>query len=245
LYALAVNETFERAARAVPALERAAYRRAQTYVAGSTLDDAIARVRSLSEDGFASSLDFFGESKTAPQAIDRVVSAYEQAAAALDGDLDVDLEVVPSHLGIDVSADFCRRYLERIIEILPKGSRLQISAEESQRMPAILETTLALARAGAPVVQTLQANLRRTEQEVDRLLEAQVPIRLVKGAYVEPPKVAYPWGEQTDKAYVRVAHKLHNGGGELSLGTHDHAIRDVLLRELQGVRIDMLLGVRP
>lgn len=244
LYALATSRRFERVVRGVRPFERAAYRSAQHYVAGTNLTDALAAIRRLRADGLAGSLDFFGESETDSDAVDEVVHSYERAAAAISSDDDVYLEVVPSHLGLDVSADFYRRQVERIVEVLPAGSRLHISAEESARTPAIIGATLTLAHDGAPVTQTLQANLLRSDQDAGRLIEAQVPVRLVKGAYVEEPTVARPWGETTDIAFMRLAHKIHAGGAGLAIGTHDPVIREALLAALSGVAIEMLLGVR-
>lgn len=225
-------------------MERAAYRRAQQYVAGTQLGDAIESVKGLKAQGLGSSLDFFGESETKPDRVDRVVEEYKRCATAVPRGADVYLEVVPSHLGIDVSPDFCRSQIERIVDFLPAGACLHISAEESARTPAILEVTLALARAGAPVIQTIQANLLRSDSDTERLIDRQVPVRLVKGAYVEPPEVARPWGEQTDIAFARLARKLHEGGTDVLLGTHDPVLRQVLLDALPGLRLEMLLGVR-
>jgi proline dehydrogenase len=98
---------------------------------------------------------------------------------------------------------------------------------------------------GAPLTATLQANLKRTPRDADRLAEAGVPVRLVKGAYVEPTDVAHPWGEQTDLAFVRLAHQLNEADAALSIGTHDPVIREALLLALPGLRVEMLLGVRP
>jgi proline dehydrogenase len=81
---------------------------------------------------------------------------------------DVYLEIVPSHLGIDFGVDVCRGHVEQIVEALPAGGRLEISAEESWRTPRIIELTLGLARVGAPLVATVQANLRRSTSDADQ-----------------------------------------------------------------------------
>jgi proline dehydrogenase len=157
---------------------------------------------------------------------------------------DVYLEIVPSHLGIDVSVDLYRRHVERILKELPQGSRLQISAEESTRAESILEGTRSLARDGALLTQTVQANLLRSDRDIDSLIQANVPIRLVKEAYLEPQDVARPWGEQTDVAYIQLAHKIKDAGNDLALATHDPLIREALLAAFHKARFEMLLGVR-
>jgi proline dehydrogenase len=245
LYKLATSERFERLIHNNRTLDRRAFRAALRYVAGLTLADALAVVRDLNGRGFASSLDLFGETAHEPVEIAHTVQAYVDAANSLaQMDADVDLEVVPSHLGVDGDPDAFRSNLEAICRALPPGRRLQVSAEESSRTEAILDAVVRLRTSGAPVVATLQANLRRTEGDVERLADASVPIRLVKGAYLEPRETAFAWGEPTDLAFVRLAHKAHDLGIELAIGTHDRVLREALLLALGGIGLEMLLGVR-
>ncbi len=91
---------------------------------------------------------------------------------------------------------------------------------------------------------TIQANLRRSHADAERLAEAGVPIRLVKGAYVATPAFAHAWGDPTDIAFIELAYSLHGAGATVSLGTHDPVIREALLPALPGVSVEMLLGVR-
>lgn len=98
---------------------------------------------------------------------------------------------------------------------------------------------------GARVTMTLQANLRRSSEDAARLIDAGLPVLLVKGAHPEAREAAYPWGEETDVAFVALAHQLHAGGVELRIGTHDAVVRESLLAALDGVGVEMLLGIRP
>lgn len=228
---------------------RLAYEAARRYVAGRTLDEALVTIRRLTASGFGVSMDWFGEGLADPREATTIVDGYRRAAAAVtelqtEIEADVYLEIVPSHLGLDFGVDVCRRHVEQIVEVLPAGSRLEISAEESARTPRIIDLTVSLAAQGAAVMATVQANLRRSTADVDRLCGAGVPVRLVKGAYVESRDVAYPWGEPTDLAYVRLAHRIHDAGAQLALGAHDPVIREALLRALPGATVEMLLGVR-
>jgi proline dehydrogenase len=210
LYRIATSDRVETTVRARARLERRCYALARRYVAGIALEDALAVVAHLRGQGMTASVDLFGEGLSDANAIERVVRQYIEAARRLrELDCDAYLEVVPSHLGLDLSQDFLRERLERIIEALPSGSRLEISAEESWRTERILGTVLALARAGGPVVATLPANLRRSAVDAERLTEAAVPVRLVKGAYIESPDVSHPWGDPTDLAFIHLAHTLH------------------------------------
>ncbi len=242
LFKLATSEGFERAVGAVPGGESTAYRLASRYVAGATADDALATARQLAADGVLSSIDFFGENVTDPDEADRVADAYVALAARIDAKsyLSIDL----SHIAIDEPGEGARRRLERIAGALPAGARIQVGAEQADRTDRILETVLAVARAGGPVAATVQANLRRSVADAHRLADAGVPIRLVKGAYVETPALAHPWGDPTDIAFIELAYALHGAGATLSLGTHDPVIREALLPALPGAGAEMLLGVR-
>jgi proline dehydrogenase len=257
LFALATSDRFERAVRTVPRGEAVAYGLASRYVAGRSAEDAFATARRLAGDGVLSSIDFFGERVTDPREADRVADAYVELAGRLgeapDGTyLSLDL----SHLGLagadgavgpgSEGADAAvRGRLERIAAALPAGSRLQVGAEEAALADRILGTVLAVARAGGAVAATLQANLRRAPADGAALVEAGVPIRLVKGAYVEGPALAWRWGEPTDLAFVELAQELHRAGAELSLATHDAVLREALLPSIPGAGVEMLLGVRP
>jgi proline dehydrogenase len=244
LYALATSDRLESLARRSGRSEDLAYHSAKRYVAGRDLAEAMATVQRLVGDGFAVTLDLFGEGVTDEQQAGEVVAGYREAAAALeDVDGDVDLEIVPSHLGLDLGLDVCRRIVDQIVEVLPSGATLQVSAEESYRTPQIMDLSVGLAESGVPVQATVQANLRRSPADVDRLAAAGAAIRLVKGAYLERREAAYPWGKPTDLAYIRLAQQVRSGV-RVALATHDPVIREALLLAMPEATVEMLLGVR-
>jgi proline dehydrogenase len=212
-------------------------------VAGDTADDALEAARRLASGGVDSSIDFFGENVTDPREADRVADAYVALAARIDAGTFLSIDL--SHVAIDDPGDGARRRLGRIAAALPDGARIQVGAEQAARTDRILDAVLAAARDGGPVAATVQANLRRSSADAQRLVEAGVPIRLVKGAYAETPALARAWGDDTDIAFIELAHTLHGAGAALSLGTHDPVIREALLAALPGVVIETLLGVRP
>jgi proline dehydrogenase len=246
LFALATSDRFERAVRTAPGGEALAYGLASRYVAGRTVEDAFATARQLAGEGLLGSIDFFGERVTDPHEADRVADAYVSLAARLgDAPAGTYISVDLSHLALDGPDAALRGRLERIAAALPAGARIQVGAEEAARAGRILETVLAVARGGGAVAATLQANLRRSQRDGLVLVDAGVPIRLVKGAYVEPPAVAHAWGDESDIAFAELAHELHRAGAELSLATHDPVLREALLPAMPGVGVEMLLGVRP
>jgi proline dehydrogenase len=209
------------------------------YVAGSKLENALEVARRLIGEGKGVSLDLIGEAGATADAYVEVAGSL----SALGGDAYLSIDL--SQVGLDVSVDHCRSQVERVLERLPAGARLQIGAEESEMTERILSVVLALAREGAPIMATLQANLRRSPADAVRLGEVRAPVRLVKGAFAEPPHVAHPWGEETDVAYLELARELDAAGCELALATHDARIRERLLDAIDGASCELLLGVRP
>ncbi|MBV9416300.1 MAG: proline dehydrogenase family protein [Solirubrobacterales bacterium] len=246
LFALATSDRFERAVRATWRGEMFAYHLAARYVAGLTVDDALTTARALAATGVLSSIDLFGENVAESVKAERTAEAYVELAGRLsEAPPGTYLSLDLSHLGLDELGAGPQRRLDRVAAALPAGSCIQVGAEQAARADRTLEAVLAAARAGGAVSATVQANLRRSERDAEALAEAGVPIRLVKGAYVEAPTVARPWGEATDLAFVELAHRLQRGGATLYLATHDRVLREALLPALPGIGVEMLLGVRP
>jgi proline dehydrogenase len=222
LFRLATSEAFERVAP-----RRRAWRSARRYVAGETLEDALAAVARLEGAGLKASIDLFGE-RTAAAEAHAVAAAYERLCARLPDGAWVSLDL--SHIAFDGAL------LDRIVAALPAGARLQVGAEEAAQTDRVLDL---LTARGAPLEATLQANLRRSRDDADRLARAGLSVRLVKGAYVE--RDAHPWGAETDRAYAELARHLDAAGVDVALATHDERLHAVLPR----ARAELLLGVRP
>jgi proline dehydrogenase len=246
LFRLATSDTFEHLVRALPPVEAQARRRALRYVAGETLDDALAVARVLQEQGLSAAIDFFGEQVRDAAEAERAVAGYVALAERLpEAPATTSVALDLSHVGQDVSPAFCFRQLERIVEALPRERRLDVGAEDSERIAASHQILVAIASRGVHMQATLQANLRRSIGDWPRLVDAGLAIRLVKDAYVEPERVAHRYGAATDGAYRRLAQALRAAGARLSLATHDAPLRDALLDELGPMDVEMLLGVRP
>jgi proline dehydrogenase len=240
LFGLATGAAFERAVRALPRAEARAWRSARRYVAGRDVADAIAVTHRLRAAGLHASVDLFGERTSAARAAE-VVRGYgelcERLAAETDAGTWVSLDL--SHIAFDAES------LDEIAAAIPPGRRLQLGAEEAAVTDRVLDLVTAAAGAGHPVEATLQANLRRSPADADRLAAAGIPVRLVKGAYAESPAVAHAFGAETDRAYAALARRLHAAGGLVSLATHDDALLEPLLADLPAAPCEQLLGVRP
>ena len=244
LFRLATDARFERGVRAVPGGERAAWSAASRYVAGRTRADAVATARRLLAGGHGVSVDLFGELVADAATADRVVADYEELIAALPRDawLSVDL----THLALDLDRAAAADRLARFAVALADGQRIQVGAEDARRTDAVLACVLDVAGRGLTdrLGATVQANLVRSPGDVDALAAAGVHVRLVKGAYVEAAG-AYPYGEPTDVAFLRLGFRLAEQDAAWSMATHDGRLRELLLLALGPVPVEQLLGVRP
>lgn len=246
LFHLAMSERFETTVRRRLRAEELAWRRGRRYVAARDEEGAFAVARTLAARGFATSIDLFGEHVRDPHEARAVVDAYVGLAgrlATLPASTWLALDL--SHVGVDVDRDACLDGLVRICAALPEGRPLQIGAEDAVRCDAILDVVLAGAARGLPLTCTLQANLRRSAGDVARIADAGVPVRLVKGAYVEAATVAFAYGPETDVSYLRLARSLAARGVEVLLATHDEVLREALRSDLPQATVEVLLGVRP
>jgi proline dehydrogenase len=246
LFKLATSERFERAVRALPGGEHAAWRAASRYVAGRSQPEALTAAARLLAAGHGVSIDLFGELVGDAPTAAAVVDHYRSLAAALppppaDAWLSVDL----THLALDVDPAGAADRLAAIASSLPSGRRVQVGAEDARRTDAVLSCILDVAARGLAdrLGATVQANLLRAPADLDTMISAGVHVRLVKGAYVEAAGV-YPYGEPTDIAFLRLAHRLADKQHVWSMATHDDRLREALLLALGPIPVEQLFGVR-
>ncbi|WP_344211396.1 proline dehydrogenase family protein [Kribbella sancticallisti] len=247
LFKLATNERLEQLVKGVPGGEENAWRAASRYVAGRTRDEALTVAGEQLGKGHGISLDLFGEMSTDPAEAVRVADEYVELTKLVPAPpADVWLSLDLSHLALDVDPAGAADQVARIAEALPPGRLLQIGAEDTASTDKILQCVLEVAGRGLAdrLGATVQANLLRSPEDIDRLASAGVQIRLVKGAYIEAAG-AHPYGEPTDIAYLRLAHQLAASGARWSLATHDGRLREAVLLSLGPVPVEQLLGVRP
>jgi proline dehydrogenase len=247
LFRVATSERLERAVKAVPLGEAAAWRAASRYVAGRSRGQAVATAMALLARGHAVSIDLFGERVSDPGAADRVLEDYIGLAGALpppasEAWLSVDL----THLALDADASAAADRLATIARALPAGRRVQVGAEDAARSDASVACLLDVAARGLAdrLGATVQANLLRSTDDADALADAGVHVRLVKGAYLEATG-AHPHGEATDVAFLRLAFRLAERGATWAMATHDGRLREALLLAHGPLPIEQLLGVRP
>jgi proline dehydrogenase len=201
---------------------------ANRFVAGETIDTALAAVARLNARGITASLDLLGESvHNEPEAraagdayvtmLDRI---HEQKA-------DANVSVKLTAMGLDVSEDLCVSIMQKILQRAREYQtfvRIDMeSSEYTQRTLDLFEQRLYPAyRENVGIV--LQSYLFRTFADVQRANLIKARVRLCKGAYKEPETVAYPDKKDVDSTYVKCMHELMLKGNYPGIATHDEAI---------------------
>jgi proline dehydrogenase len=227
---------------------------AARFVAGETLDQAVHVLRRLEEQGLRTNTTLLGEHVGSKEATERVVVAYESVLARLAAErLRTNVALKLTHLGLELGEELAFENAERLVRAAgAHGNFIRIDMEESQRVDATLRIFRRLREAGCSNVGTvLQAYLRRSEQDLQSLLDLEPNLRIVKGAYLEPPEVAYPRKADVDAAYARLVETALREAGFTAIATHDarligraiaFAARESVPRER--FQFQMLYGVR-
>jgi proline dehydrogenase len=217
-------------------------RAARRYIGGTTRAECLDTVAALNAAGHAATVDYMGESTRDPDLAERETAEFVRLAAdigrrGLDSSLSLDL----SHIGLAVDPRLALANARRIAAAAREiGTEMIISMEGAERIEAILEVYRALCAEFDNVGVTLQARLRRTEEDLPAMLALPGKVRLVKGAYEEAPDIAYP-RESAELAacYRDYARRMLTSGRPVSIGTHDASIHDdvdrfVTERDLRG-----------
>jgi proline dehydrogenase len=224
---------------------------AARFVAGETLDEAVATLRRLNEQGFRTNTTLLGEDMDSREATERVVVEYEQVLRriATEGLL-TNVALKLTHLGVTVDEERAYRHLERlVVEAARFGNFIRIDMESSPLVDVTLGIYRRLRQAGHDNVGTvLQSYLYRSGADLESLLPLRPNLRIVKGAYREPPQVAYPRKADVDAAFRRLVERSVAEGGFTAVATHDERLIAHALELGAGperLEIQMLYGVRP
>ncbi|HEU4680646.1 MAG TPA: proline dehydrogenase family protein [Gemmatimonadales bacterium] len=228
---------------------------ASRFVAGETVEEAVQAARDLGKRGITPSLDLLGESV---QVEAEAVAARDQYLVMLDRmatqGVEVNVSVKLTQMGLDVDEDLC--YVNTT-SILDKARQLRgfvrLDMEGSEYTQRTLDFFIhrLFASYGSHCGVVIQSALRRSEQDVDNLIAMKARVRLCKGAYLEPPEVAFPDKADVDKNYLLLMERLLLTGNYPGIATHDeaiikHARRWVERRNIGAERFEfqMLYGVR-
>ena len=208
-----------RVALATPVLRRMPLR----FVAGTTLNEAVAAVRALNATGATATLDVLGESVHDRPSAERAAAAYVEtieriAAAALDANVSLKL----TQMGLDLGVDEC---LEVIGPVVAAGGRhgifVRVDMESSAYTDRTLEVVRRLRADGHDVGPVIQAYLHRSPADVEALAAERVRTRVCKGAYLESAEVALQDRAAIGDAFVALCTRLLEADAYPAVATHD------------------------
>ncbi len=228
---LAGNKKLETFIRSNPFASKAASR----FVAGEKMEDLIAPVRALNSQGISVSLDLLGESVKNEKEVRQVVETHLDLFKMIQAnELKANVSLKLSSLGLDIDPEQCYRNVARLLlaapildisEPLNSPMFVRIDMEGSDSTQRTLDLFYRLRSEklyNTGVV--IQAYLRRSEEDIERLIGDGVRVRLCKGAYKEPEQVAFPQKSDVDASYVKLMKRLMLRGNYPGIATHDERI---------------------
>ena len=223
------------------------------FVAGSELEDAIQVIKELNATGIGGILDLLGEGVTNPDEANAAAQEYLASIKRIEETgVDTTVSVKLTQLGLAFDKGECIDHLRRLAaEAAAIGTRIEVDIEQSSFVSDTLDVFRLLAADFPDLRLAIQAYLRRTPFDLETMAAARPKIRLVKGAYAEPPEVAYQHKKEVDRQYAFLTEWLFEKGSEPAIATHDSRLIDHATRtaERAGVsqrdfEIQMLYGVR-
>ena len=244
-----------RAVTGNPATRKVVHR----FVAGESVDDALAAVRSLRGDGIGVTLDFLGEDITSRAEATRTRDAYltllEQLAPLGLGtaaEVSMKLSACGQALGLD-GHDIALELVRPVVEAASAmGTTVTRAMEDHRTVDSTLAALADLRKEHPGTGAVLQAMLFRTEEDAKALAVTGSRVRLVKGAYNEPADVAHQKKKDVDAAYARCLETLMAGPGYPMVGSHDpamvaraHELAAQHSRAADSWEVQMLYGIRP
>jgi proline dehydrogenase len=210
-------------------------RSVSTFMPGERLDDAMRAASQQEAQGITTIFTKLGENLTRLEEAEEVTQHYLDVLDKVNASgLRAQISVKPTQLGLDLDKELCFRNLQRLVD--RAGERDNFIWIDMEGSPYV-EPTLELfrrTRARSPRIGiAIQAYLYRSEKDIESLIPLGSAIRLVKGAYLEPPSIAYPKKADVDENYYKLACRLladdaRLAGGLLHIATHDARLADRL-----------------
>jgi proline dehydrogenase len=205
------------------------------FMPGERIDDAIRAAQELKPQGITTILTRLGENLESAAEFEEVTAHYldvlDRVAAA---GLDAHISIKPTQLGLDLDPALCERNLVRLIERAEeRRTMVWIDMEGSAYVDRTIELFRRMRGRTERVGIALQAYLYRTAQDVESLMPLGAAIRIVKGAYLEPPEIAFPKKQDVDENYFQLCTRVlsddaRRPGAILHIATHDAALADRL-----------------
>jgi proline dehydrogenase len=242
-----------------PALKRQVTRNrlsrrvADRFIAGDTLEDAERVIRALNDRGVTVALDYLGENTESEAQAREAAGAYLAALDRIqDGGLDANISVKLTAMGLDLRQELAVEEASRVAARGKEvGAMVGVDMESNVYVDRTLDVVEALKRSYDNVGVCLQSYLYRTTDDLDRLNRLGIPVRLVKGAYQEPPELAHQRKAAVDGAFARQLEELVQANPYPMVATHDATLVRLTKtlvakhrRDRDTFEFQMLYGVR-
>src|SRR5580698_8758443 len=203
------------------------------FVAGTEIADAVRATQAVNRSGASVSIDNLGENVTNPDEARHSAQLYHQILDAIvANNLNANISLKLTHMGLDVDEKLARDIVSGLVakaaSMNPPGF-VRVDMEGSPYTQRTLDFVHELHRMpgnGNSIGTVIQAYLKRSERDVEKLLSERIRIRLCKGAYKEPPELAYQKKSEVDDNYVKLMKVLMKSGIYHGLATHDEKIID-------------------
>jgi len=227
---------------------------AKRFIAGETIEEMLRVAKLLKGQGFATTVDNLGEHVGNIDESKQAVDLYLNILRALKKhNLDINVSVKPTQIGLEISPDLCFENLKIIAqEAHGLGGFVRVDAEGSDTTSSTVDVIKEVRDLGLPVGAVIQSMLRRSATDLVSFLESGIKIRLCKGAYKEPVDIAYQDKKEVDRQYVALMKRLLTSGIHHGIATHDDKIIEETKKFAKqcGIAKDrfefqMLLGIRP
>jgi proline dehydrogenase len=239
----------------IQVLPRSTVRRfAMRYIAGGELDDAVRVVRAINSERMMATMDVLGENVSTPEESLAAVKGCEEVLHSIQKNhLDANLSIKLTQFGLKIDEEFCYSNVKRLIEIAAGYNNfVRIDMEDSSTTDTTLKLYGRLRSTGlANMGVVIQANMRRSLEDVQRLVPMKANIRLCKGAYLEPASIALRNREEIRLNYLKLLRTLLEGKCYVAIATHDDSLigsADQNVQEMNLTKSDyefqMLHGVR-
>jgi proline dehydrogenase len=231
-------------------LSRAAVRR---FVAGETLADVLPKLERLRAAGIATTVDLLGESVPSADAARAAADRYLEAIDALaKRGLDVNVSLKLTQMGLGVDEALCHENVDRICaHAKERNGFVRVDMEDHTRTDVTLSIVRDLFARHGNVGAVIQSYLRRSAEDVADLDRRGIRVRLCKGAYNEPPSVAFATKPEVDRSYAQLMEEVLTNGTYPALATHDDRLiaRATSFADRNGLErarfeFQMLYGIR-
>lgn len=225
---------------------------AARYVAGETAEDAFRVARALNDEGAMATLDILGESVNDRARARKAVEEYIGLFDAIEGrNLDANVSIKLTLLGLDVDEGFCRDNVDEIAAAAARhGNFVRIDMEDHPTHDATFRIYRALQTQHGNLGVVLQAYMRRILDDIASLPETGGNVRLCKGIYIEPRQVAWKGYDTVRINFIAALEKILDRGIYPAVATHDEYLVAAALRMIdhaglprEGYELQMLLGV--